>query len=81
MGIPLVVLGCVTIPLVLCLWLLRLQMHGRLDTASVKRRWGFLYCNYRSVSAAAAAVIAAPCFRQAASLHVLHSDVMLKIML
>lgn len=45
MGIPLVVLGCIVIPLLPCLLLL--QRCRRLDTADVKRRWGFLYCNYR----------------------------------
>lgn len=54
MGIPLVPLGCIIIPLLPCLLLLRYRRQ--LDTPHVKRRWGFLYCNYRSVSPAAAAV-------------------------
>ena len=54
MGIPLVPLGCIIIPLLPCLLLLRYRRQ--LDTPHVKRRWGFLYCNYRSMSAAAVSI-------------------------
>ena len=76
MGIPLLLLGCVIIPLLPCLLLLR---HRRqLDTADVKRRWGFLYCNYRSEVTCTAAAAAALAFGQSASLSILHLNVMPK---
>ena len=51
MGIPLLLLGCVVIPLLPCLMLLR--RRSQLDSADVKKRWGFLYCNSVSPTALA----------------------------
>ncbi|DBA69633.1 TPA: hypothetical protein ACH3X2_012695 [Trebouxia sp. C0005] len=45
LGAPLVLLGCVVIPLLPCLLLLR--QCGHLDSPDVKRRLAFLYCSYR----------------------------------
>ncbi len=47
LGAPLGLLGCVVIPLLPCLLLLR--QCGHLDSPDVKRRLAFLYCSYRSV--------------------------------
>ncbi len=49
LGTPLALLGCVVIPLLPCLLLLR--QRGHLDSPDVKRRLAFLYCSYRSVLA------------------------------
>ena len=49
LGAPLGLLGCVVIPLLPCLLLLR--QCGHLDSPDVKRRLAFLYCSYRSVPA------------------------------
>lgn len=49
LGAPLVLLGCVVIPLLPCLLLLR--QCGHLDSPDVKRRLAFLYCSYRSLPA------------------------------
>ncbi|KAL0046985.1 hypothetical protein WJX82_003591 [Trebouxia sp. C0006] len=45
LGAPLGLLGCVVIPLLPCLLLLR--QCGHLDSPDVKRRLAFLYCSYR----------------------------------
>jgi len=49
LGAPLAVLGCVVIPLLPCLLLLRQRSH--LGSPDVKRRLAFLFCSYRSVPA------------------------------
>ena len=47
LGSPLLLLGCVVIPLLPCLLLLR--QRGHLNSPDVKRRLAFLFCSYRSV--------------------------------
>ena len=48
LGVPLLLLGCVLIPALPCLLILR--HRRRLQSIAIKVRLGFIFCNYRSVT-------------------------------